>query len=121
MSHFIGSLVTRYPREDGGELELVEPFGFHSEKFDRDFIVPAGFKTDLASVPRIPVAYMLYGGVADEPAVIHDYLYQTRLVSRADADAVLLEACEVAGVPWWRRYPMYLAVRIGGSLYYDWG
>ena len=39
--------------------------------------IPAGFKTDLASVPRLPFAYWLTGGTANRPAVLP---YPTRLV-----------------------------------------
>lgn len=38
-------------------------------------IVPAGFVTDFASVPRLPFAYWVLGGRADAAAVIHDWLY----------------------------------------------
>src|SRR6185436_10791157 len=37
--------------------------------------IPVGFETDLASVPRVPIAWLLAGGVANGPAVVHDYLY----------------------------------------------
>lgn len=59
--------------------------------------VPVEFVTDLASVPRLPLAYWVAGGRATGPAVIHDFLYQTPTWDdRQLADAILYEAmgCE---------------------------
>ena len=76
--------------------------------------VPKGFQTDFASVPRIPLAYMLAGGTARRAAVLHDYLY-TQQRDREWADDVFLAAMEADGVPWWRRKIMYAAVRAFGE------
>ena len=75
--------------------------------------VPKGFKTDLASVPRLPFAYLVAGGTANSPAVVHDYLL-VKGVERATADKVFKEAMESTGVPWWRRWLMFGAVRVYG-------
>lgn len=99
---------------------LTQPFVFYSAKFDRVITVPAGFITDFASVPRLPVAYLLAGGEADEAAVIHDYLYHSHDVPRPDADAIFDEAMGVTGQPWWRRKLMWAGVRLfGGGPYAD--
>ena len=45
--------------------------------------VPTGFLTDFASVPRMPFVFLLFGDVAHEAAVIHDYLYKARWLSGA--------------------------------------
>lgn len=76
--------------------------------------VPIGFQTDFASVPRIGMIYAMLGDCAHEPAVIHDYLYFVGTTSRSLADKVLLEAMGVIGLPFWRRWPIYSGVRIGG-------
>jgi hypothetical protein len=78
--------------------------------------LPAGFRTDGASVPRyIPLAYALFGNTSEEAATLHDWLYTAQPVPRAMADRVLLEASQATGVPGWRRWPMWLGVRIGGG------
>lgn len=98
---------------------LLAPLIYYSERMGREITVPQGFVTDFASVPRLPVAYLLAGGCANEAAVIHDYLYRNqKLCSRADADAVFEEAMGVTGQPWWRRKMMYLGVRIFGGTPY---
>lgn len=76
--------------------------------------VPEGFRTDFASIPRglwnlIPKldAHLL-------AAVLHDWLYSTALVPKPEADAIFLDAMAELGVPRWKRYSMYLAVRLFG-------
>lgn len=72
--------------------------------------VPTGFITDFASVPRLPLAYMLTGDTAHASAVVHDYLVD---IAPWDLAAkVFKEAMAAEGVPWWRRWPMYWAVRL---------
>ena len=92
--------------------------------FDSDIIgivrVPAGFMTDFASVPRIPLVYSLFGNTSHNAAVIHDWLYSgKREVSRKTADAVFIEAMEVRGQSKWRRYIMYAAVRAFAFFAFD--
>jgi len=41
------------------------------------FIACAGLETDFASVPRLPLAYLIAGNTAHKAAVIHDYLYRS--------------------------------------------
>lgn len=77
----------------------------------RDFVVvPKGFETDLASVPRLPVVWLLAGGRGDRASVIHDYLYRETKTSKAEADAVFYEALIDSGTSRWRAWLMYQAV-----------
>lgn len=79
--------------------------------------VPEGFATDFASVPRLPITYLLAGGIGDAAAVVHDYLYQG-LVPRKTADDVFAACLESLGVSWWQRKLMYAAVRTCGASRY---
>ena len=97
-----------------GKWMLTEPLSYYSLSLDRIITAPVGFWTDFASVPRIPIAYLLFGDIAHEPAVIHDYLYAIGWPSRRIADRVLLEALESVGASRWRRWAMWAAVRVGG-------
>src|SRR5689334_18718096 len=100
---------------DGRQFyQINEPLVYKSEVASLIFTVPAGFVTDLASVPRLPLAYLLLNGWADEPGVVHDYLYSVGTVSRELADKVLYEACILTGVPAWKASAIYAGVRIGG-------
>jgi hypothetical protein len=109
---------------------LITPFVFLSELLG-EIVVEAGFDTDYASVPR-PL-WSLYPPDASytEAAIIHDGLYWhqhtaepteanlaaglARPVTRAQADAVFLEAMVALGVPVVRRRVLYRAVRVGGG------
>lgn len=105
--------------QDDGQWILTAPLVYVSDVAGITITVPAGFQTDLASVPRLPLVFLLAGDCAREAAVVHDFLYTSHLVDRATADAVLREASAATGVPWWRRTLMYWGVRIGGARH--WG
>lgn len=93
-------------------------FRYYSAVLDRVIVVPDRFVTDFASVPRLPVVYLATGGVAVRASVLHDYLYRSHTATRAEADAVFLEAMKLTGIPWWRRNLMWLGVRaFGGKPY----
>jgi len=117
MSKFLTKLCMENADDtDDGQWILTAPLIYRSDVAMETFIVPPGFQTDLASVPRLPVVYMLTGDTSDEAAVVHDFLYSTQKVTRATADAVLREASAVTGVPAWRRWMMWAGVRLfGGS------
>ena len=116
MSKFLsGDLDADLIKESPPTWRLNEPVVYQSDVAGQTFTVPAGFVTDLASVPRLPLVYLLAGGTANEASVVHDWLYSTHVVPRAVADAVLREASAVTGVPAWRRWLMCAGVRIGGG------
>ena len=54
---------------------LTEPLIFQSNVMGL-IEVPAGFNTDFASVPRLPLIYAVWGDRAHREAVLHDYLYR---------------------------------------------
>lgn len=119
MSHFITQLYLQAADDhDSGRWVVTRPLYYASEIAKGVIIVPEGFVSDLASVPRAPVIYWLTGNVAAKAAVLHDYLYQSRMYPRAMCDAIFREASEVIGVSWWRRNLMYLGVRLGGGMFY---
>ena len=74
--------------------------------------VPAGTKTDFASVPRWLWWFFPPMGRWNRAALVHDYLCNLKGCSRFLADAIFREAMAVLEVPVWRRVSMYYAVRI---------
>lgn len=102
-----------------GTWELTWPLIYKSDVAATTFVVPVGFQTDFASVPRIPIAFDLTGDSAHEAAVVHDFLYTGKdgvhEVTRSVADSVLREASIVSGVPAWRAWMMWAGVRLGGA------
>lgn len=96
---------------------LDEPLEYWSKSLNTLIIVPPGFHTDLASVPRVPIFYLMWGSRAHREAVLHDYLYRKNsipVVSRGKGDLCLLEAMKSTGKPCYIRLPMYLGVFLGG-------
>lgn len=117
ISHFQVPLNLRYI--DGRNWLLTNPFTFGSAILERVIEVPDGFTTDFASIPRILWNIYPPTGVYGKPAVIHDFLYRTAYyATRAQADAVLLEAMIELGVSKWTREIIYRGVRIGGQRSY---
>lgn len=77
-------------------------------------VVPAGFITDLASIPRPFRGVLNQNGNSRRPAVLHDFLYSTRSVSRADADAIFRRALAAEGIGGLGRFIYWSGVRLGG-------
>lgn len=117
MAEFLTEMaVTPLSSSEGGRSlwKLLHPLVYQSGHLSEPITVPEGFVTDFASVPRVPVVYLVMADIGQPAAVIHDYLYRFRPCSRKIADAVLEEALKVLGVSWWRRKAMWLAVRAFG-------
>lgn len=101
----------------GGRVRLTAPLVYVG--IDGVVVtVPAGFESDLASVPQL--AQALIGKVDDHAAaaVLHDWLYATAIEPRAEADAVFLDAMQACAVPAWKRRLMWAAVRLGGGRHF---
>ncbi len=83
-----------------------------------DLTVPAGFRSDGASVPRFFWRLVFPPGepAALRAAVIHDWIYRSRPAgwSRRRADKLFLGMMILDGVPVWRAYLAWAGVRIGG-------
>ena len=85
------------------------------------FVVPVGFRTDLASIPRALRSVVPVIGPNIQAAIAHDYCYVQvlwiygRELTKAEADLLFLHGMESLEVPWLRRRLMYSAVRVGGA------
>lgn len=119
MSRFLTDLAIKTVGEDDSEEKWVlsESLIYSSDSAGL-ITVPAGHPTDLASTPRLPLLYWLFGNVARKAAVLHDYLYSSAMFDRARCDAIMREAAEATNVSWFRRWAMWAGVRIGGSSHY---
>ncbi len=103
--------------ESGDILTLLEPLEINWN--GRGLIVPAGFKSDGASVPEF-----LWSTVspAIDPrtvrgAVAHDYVYRHHPEgwTRADADNMFYDLIREDGLGWWRAQKCYWGVRLFGG------
>lgn len=86
----------------------------------KKYIIHKGFKTDLATIPRV-----LWPCVAPShsslmlASVVHDWLYtNTCILSRKDADKIFYELLLTQGVSKFRAKIMYYLVRMFGGMHY---
>jgi len=86
---------------------------YQSDLLGRVVRVPQWFETDLDSVPRLPLVYLVAGEQAPASAVVHDWLLETETPWPLAAK-VFREAMAVEGVATWIRELMYAAVRARG-------
>ena len=114
MSQFTSPLVVEHI--DGRIWELREPFQYHVGAYPSRTVieVPATFRMDFASIPRIFWGILHPTGLYGKAAVIHDWLYRKQMSSRKEADDIFLEGMLVLNVPKWKAYTMYAAVRAFG-------
>ena len=100
---------------------LREPLVYNCSLLDTTITIPAKFESDLSSVPRVPIAYWLWGGRLHREGFLHDYLYRidsSPIVSFSQANNVFLEAAKSRGKSWGVRYPMFWGVVLGGCFSY---
>ena len=90
--------------------KLLNEFDYHvGNETSPDVVkVPSGFITDFASTPF----FIWKMGLYSKAAVVHDYLYQSKLRTRMEADAIFYEAMLVLGVPKWKAGLFYWSVRL---------
>ena len=103
---------------DGHEWIVHDPIKYFCSDGDT-VTIPFGFRTDLASIPRLFWRLFKPTGRYDKAAVIHDKLYRThwtdtKEITREYADWTFLEAMQVCGCWWITRNAMWTAVRVGG-------
>jgi hypothetical protein len=116
--HFPDQLITSAgPLKSGSRIFILEShFRYYSSI--GPIVVPPGFHTDGASIPRIFWPIMGPHGDYFESAVIHDFLYSRQSpfhLTRKQADDIFKEAMFNSGVKWPTRETVYRAVRLAGA------
>ena len=101
---------------DDGRYRLTAPFVYPGR--DQTFTVPAGFVTDLASVPRALSALVPIAGRHDRAAIVHDFLCTaldggTPIVDAVDTDGIFRRILRELGVPLVLRWLFWTGVRWG--------
>lgn len=96
-------------------FELVHAIRFRCAD-GRTITVPAGYRTDFASVPRLFHRLVSPVGRHGKAAIVHDWLCDEspKTTSFWEAANIFGEAMQTLGVSWLRRHLMVLAVKIGG-------
>lgn len=118
MSSFTEPLILEaMPEERAGRglFRVYQPFGYEiGAKGSGDCVrVPAGYVTDLCSIPAVARPFLPLSGRVAKPALLHDWL-----IDHADPRAadVFDEALGVAGVSPLTRFILVTAVRLWARL-----
>lgn len=113
---------------NGKVWELTSNLTYEHHKYGK-IVVPKGFKTDFASIPRIALSVTgSPAGQMVEASVVHDWLYSISNpdceLDRKQADKVFLRILRKSGVSKLKSKTMYRMVRMFGGLSYrekkDW-
>ena len=79
MGQFLTTLKTEQVTEGTltrkAQFKLTASLIYESHTLGQAIIVPAGFITDFATVPRLPILYALLGNLGNAAACLHDFLY----------------------------------------------
>jgi len=114
---FLTDLVTQHVGEDerGREqIQLTNDLVWQQELGSGGAIhvvVPRGYISNHASVPRGLWNLLPPSGTHTPAAVVHDFLCDSE-VDLSLADQIFNQVMKETGVPWWRRFFMYAGVRI---------
>ena len=77
--------------------------------------IPAGFLTDLASIPRWAAPWIDKAAWPwIQPGVLHDWRYASQTIKRSHADEEMIELCAEVDAPLAASCAMWLAVRLFG-------
>lgn len=100
---------------------LLAPVGYRGnpDHGGDTWTIPAGFSTDLASVPLCMTWAVARYGVWTSAALLHDFLCQQARRGQfvqADADGIFRRVLGESGVPDVLRWAMWAAVRAGSHL-----
>lgn len=105
----------RVEQLDAIRWRVIEEIRYVGER--DEFIVPEGYITDFATVPRIAVWLIPRFGLYTPAAILHDFLLTNCLesgrISSPDADGLFRRAMKDLGVPPLRRWAMWCGVRWG--------
>ena len=117
-----------------GQWEVGRSFHYYlDQEGGEEILVPDGFTTDFASVPRLFWIILPPDGRYTQAAVLHDYLYSVAgeipghihddgkiihniVYKRKDCDKIFIKAMRVLGVGWCKRVAMHRAVRAFGFI-----
>lgn len=97
--------------EEPGVFEVTNDFTYEGSSFVR---VPAGTKTDLASIPFFMRSIMSQTGRSRKPAVVHDHLYACKWQTRKICDKLFREMLIARGYSRLQAGIFYAGVRAGG-------
>lgn len=100
----------------GKTFKIAREFTYLWKREHIQIHVPVGFVTDFASIPRLARLIIPKLGKYTKASVLHDHAYQTQVMTRKQADVMFKDGMRELGVVKWKRWAMWLAVRLAGWL-----
>lgn len=106
-------------RKDETLAQFVEDYDFYYSGVK--YRIPAGFVCNGASIPRVFWACLGHPFDAElySSAVVHDYCYDSACIRRAQADKLFRVRMKSCGVRFFKRWIIWLAVRLFGKSAYN--
>ena len=104
-----------------GLFEVVADVYWHNELLPGGvYVVPRGFKTDLASIPVGLRSLFSRTGRSRKPAVFHDHMYSKKWETRKICDDLFYIGLRERGVSKWAAWLYWAGVRAGGWTRGNW-
>ena len=102
--------------DEDGSLVLRVLHDFDISPYGIDAVIPAGYKSDGMSVPRFFWRWVgaRVGGRTLAPSIVHDYLYETKIMARSEADEWYRRALVANGYPRAKARAVWLGLRAAG-------
>lgn len=97
------------------QQDIFFVLSFHQKWIIR---VPKGYETDLASIPRILWPLISPFDEYALGSIVHDYLYDSKIVSRWIADCVFIEAMKRSEISFLKIVLFFIAIRMFGRRYW---
>lgn len=114
-------LILKTLDDEPGWFEVVNEVTWHYPDLPGGvYIVEAGFKTDLASIPFFLRFMFSQTGRSRKPAVFHDHMYQNRWETRKVCDRAFYIGLRERGVSKFAAKMYYWGVRAGGWTRGNW-
>jgi hypothetical protein len=105
---------------DGRDWMIFETIEYSIGNSGVIIIVPKGFVTDYASIPKPLWSFGLSPhGKYGKAAIVHDYLYWKQDCTRMQSDNLLLIAMKESGVSPSQQSEIHLGVRAGGGVAWE--
>ena len=105
------------PLTSGSQWRLMEDYWVSLSIGDM-LLIPQGFETDFASVPRFFWRVLPPWDKHLRAALLHDFLYQDGRFSQAVCDEYFNDAMVSLGIAPWKRWLLYRAVKYFGGIAY---
>lgn len=135
ISLLLASCASIVPQKDKGQIDMtpatisqlgdakywivVRPITYVEHRTGKTIVVPKGFVTDLASVPRKLWSLLSPIDSYMTAAILHDYLYWDQRCGQDEADIILNVAMKSYGVSSDKRHAIFDGVHFAGKQSYE--